>query len=58
VLFLTAGPARLALDLPLDLPRPRHPDAAMIEAMRVRLLESHPDLLRGLAGDGVAESAA
>ena len=59
VLFLTAGPARLALDLPLDLPRPRNPDGAMIEAMRKRLLESHPDLLRGLtAGAGAAESAA
>ena len=58
VLFLTAGPARLALDLPLDLPRPRHPDDATIEAMRVRLLESHPDLLRGLTAGGVAESAA
>jgi NitT/TauT family transport system ATP-binding protein len=57
VLFLTAGPARLALDLPLDLPRPRHPDDATIEAMRVRLLESHPDLLRGLTA-GVTESAA
>jgi ABC-type nitrate/sulfonate/bicarbonate transport system ATPase subunit len=55
VLFLTAGPARLALDLPLDLPRPRHPDDAMIEAMRVKLLESHPDLLRGLTAGGAAE---
>src|SRR5216117_3090651 len=39
VLFLTAGPARVALDLPLNLPRPRHPDDARIEAMRVQLLE-------------------
>jgi hypothetical protein len=30
----------------------------MIEAMRVRLLESHPDLLRGLTAGDVAESAA
>ena len=58
VLFLTAGPARLALDLPLDLSRPRHPDDATIETMRVRLLENHPDLLRGLTAEGVAESAA
>jgi ABC-type nitrate/sulfonate/bicarbonate transport system ATPase subunit len=58
VLFLTAGPARLALDLPLDLPRPRHPDDRRIEAMRVRLLESYPDLLRGLTAGGAPESAA
>lgn len=58
VLFFTAGPARLALDLPLDLPRPRHPDDAMIAAVRSRLLESHPDLLRGLPTDGLAETAA
>jgi ABC-type nitrate/sulfonate/bicarbonate transport system ATPase subunit len=57
VLFLTAGPARLALDLPLDLPRPRHPDDAAIEALRARLLDSHPDLLRGLTAGG-GESAA
>jgi ABC-type nitrate/sulfonate/bicarbonate transport system ATPase subunit len=58
VLFLTAGPARVALDLPLDLERPRHPDDARIEAVRARLLESHPDLLRGLAAGGATDSAA
>ena len=58
VLFLTAGPARLALDLPLDVPRPRHPDGAVIEAMRKRLLESHPDLLRGLTAGAAVDSAA
>ena len=58
VLFLTAGPARVALDLPLDLPRPRHPDSAVVEAMRRRLLENHPDLLRGLSGGSGMESAA
>jgi ABC-type nitrate/sulfonate/bicarbonate transport system ATPase subunit len=56
VLFLTAGPARLALDLPLDLPRPRHPDDASVAATRARLLESHPDLLRGLTTGAAAES--
>jgi ABC-type nitrate/sulfonate/bicarbonate transport system ATPase subunit len=56
VLFLSAGPARVALDLPLDLPRPRLPDSPMVEALRKRLLESHPDLLSGLAV--AAESAA
>jgi NitT/TauT family transport system ATP-binding protein len=58
VLFLTAGPARVALDLPLDLSRPRHPDDAQIDALRTRLLETHPDLLRGLTAGGIGESAA
>jgi NitT/TauT family transport system ATP-binding protein len=59
VLFLTAGPARVALDLPLDsLPRPRHPDSPMVEAARRRLMENHPDLLRGLSGGSGMESAA
>ena len=52
ILFLTAGPARVALDLPLDLPRPRHPEEPAIASLRARLLESHPDLLRGLAANG------
>jgi NitT/TauT family transport system ATP-binding protein len=58
VLFLSAGPGRIALDLPLDLPRPRVPDSASVEALRKRLLESYPDLLRGLAVATPAESAA
>jgi ABC-type nitrate/sulfonate/bicarbonate transport system ATPase subunit len=49
VLFLSSGPGRILLDLPLDLPRPRNLDGAEIEALRRRLLETHPDLLRGLA---------
>ncbi len=56
VLFLSAGPGRVVLDLPIDLPRPRHPDGAAVEALRKRLLESYPDLLRGLASE--RESAA
>ncbi len=58
VIFLSAGPGRVALDLPLDLPRPRGPDSASVEALRKRLLESYPDLLRGLAVTTAAESAA
>jgi ABC-type nitrate/sulfonate/bicarbonate transport system ATPase subunit len=58
VLFLSAGPGRVVLDLPLDLPRPRGLDSAAVEALRKRLLESYPDLLRGLAASAVAESAA
>lgn len=56
VLFLSAGPGRVVLDLPIDLPRPRNPDGAAVDALRKRLLESYPDLLRGLASE--QESAA
>ena len=56
VLFLSAGPGRVVLDLPIDLPRPRSLDGAAVEALRKRLLESYPDLLRGLASE--RESAA
>jgi len=58
VLFLSAGPGRVVLDLPLDLPRPRAPESAAVEAMRKRLLEAYPDLLRGLAAASAEESAA
>ncbi len=57
VLFLSASPGRVMLDLPLSMPRPRHPDSAAVERMRKQLLETHPDLLRGLVA-GAAESAA
>jgi ABC-type nitrate/sulfonate/bicarbonate transport system ATPase subunit len=57
VLFLSASPGRVMLDLPLSLPRPRHPDSAAVETMRKQLLDTHPDLLRGLVA-GAAESAA
>jgi NitT/TauT family transport system ATP-binding protein len=58
VLFLSTGPARIVLDLPLDLPRPRSPDGPPVEALRKRLLESYPDLLRGLGTGANQESAA
>lgn len=58
VLFLSRGPGRVVLDLPLELPRPRGPDSAAVEALRKRLLEGYPDLLSGLAATSAAESAA
>ena len=57
VLFLSRSPGRVTLDLPLSLARPRHPDSAPVEGVRKRLLETHPDLLRGLLA-GAAESVA
>jgi NitT/TauT family transport system ATP-binding protein len=50
ILFLSAGPARVVLDLSVDLPRPREPDGPGVEALRRRLLDEHPDLLSGLIG--------
>jgi len=58
ILFLSAGPGRVVLDLPVDLPRPRSPDAPAVEAMRKRLLDLYPDLLRGLDKPASAEDAA
>ena len=58
VLFLSPRPGRVVLDLPIDLPRPRSPEGAAVDALRKRLLELYPDLLRGLAAGSAAESAA
>ena len=49
VLFMSPGPGRIVLDLPVDLPRPRQPEGADIEALRLDLLDQHPRLLAGLA---------
>jgi ABC-type nitrate/sulfonate/bicarbonate transport system ATPase subunit len=57
VLFLSASPGRVMLDLPLFIPRPRHPDSAAVETTRKQLLGAHPDLLRGLVA-GTTESVA
>ncbi len=45
VLFMSPGPGRIVLDLP----RPRQPEGADIEALRLELLDRHPKLLAGLA---------
>jgi NitT/TauT family transport system ATP-binding protein len=47
VLFLSSGPSRIALDLPLDLPRPRGEDAPALQALGQQLLQRYPDLLKG-----------
>jgi NitT/TauT family transport system ATP-binding protein len=58
ILFLSAGPGRIVLDLPLELPRPRSPDGPAVEAARRRLLDLYPGLLRGLDKQKSAEDAA
>jgi NitT/TauT family transport system ATP-binding protein len=47
VLFLSAGPSRIALDLPLDLPRPRSVESTAVQALGQQLLQRYPDLLKG-----------
>jgi NitT/TauT family transport system ATP-binding protein len=50
VLFLSPRPARVLLDLAVELPRPRDLEGPEIAALRRRLLDEHPDLLAGLLG--------
>jgi ABC-type nitrate/sulfonate/bicarbonate transport system ATPase subunit len=58
ILFLSAAPGRVVLDLPVELARPRSPDGSAVEAARKRLLDLYPDLLRGLDKQRNAEDAA
>jgi NitT/TauT family transport system ATP-binding protein len=47
VLFLSPGPARVVLGLPVDLGRPREPGDAAVGELHDRLLRRHPELLAG-----------
>ncbi|MGH6981619.1 MAG: ABC transporter ATP-binding protein [Stellaceae bacterium] len=58
ILFLSAGPGRIVLDMPIDLPRPRSPELHAVDAARKRLLDLYPDLLHGLDTKKGAEDAA
>ncbi len=49
VLFMSSLPGRIVLDLPVELPRPREPEGAEVEMLRLRLLKKYPQLLAGLA---------
>jgi NitT/TauT family transport system ATP-binding protein len=48
VLFLSAGPSRIVLDVPLDLPRPRSVDAPAVQALGQQLHQRYPSLLKGI----------
>ena len=48
VLFMSSGPGRIVLDLPVDLPQPRQPESEDVEQLRFSLLKEHPQLLAGL----------
>ena len=47
VLFLSEGPARVALDYVVDLPRPRSVDSAAVQALAQQLQQHYPNLLKG-----------
>ncbi len=49
VLFLTPGPSSIALELPVNLPRPRAQHSAAVQTLRSELLTRYPDLLKGSA---------
>jgi NitT/TauT family transport system ATP-binding protein len=51
IIFLSRGPSRVILDVPVDLPRPRKNDSAEVEAFRQDLLTRHQSLLHGLTDD-------
>lgn len=48
VLFMSASPGRVVLDIDVSIPRPRDQESAQMEEFRHRLLAEHPALLQGL----------
>lgn len=52
ILFLSRGPSRVILDVPVPLTRPRTPESQEIEAFRQELLDKHESLLHGLTDNG------
>ena len=48
ILFLSPSPGRIVLDLPVNLPRPRHLEDPAVRALRRDLLGRYPQLLAGL----------
>jgi ABC-type nitrate/sulfonate/bicarbonate transport system ATPase subunit len=47
VLFMSASPGRVVLELPVDLPRPRRCNDSEVVRLHERLLRVHPHLLEG-----------
>jgi NitT/TauT family transport system ATP-binding protein len=50
ILFLSASPGHIVLDLPVDLPRPRNLEDPAVGALQKDLLGRYPQLLAGLVG--------
>ena len=51
ILFLSRGPSKVILDVPVPMARPRQPESSEIEAFRQDLLTKHESLLHGLTDD-------
>ena len=49
VLFLSPGPGRVVLELPVDLRRPREPGDPQVGELHDRILRLHPEILAGAA---------
>ncbi len=47
VLFLSSGPGRVVMELPVEIPRPREPGDPAVGALHDRVLGAHPELLAG-----------
>lgn len=50
IVFLSKPPSRVALDVEVDIPRPRALDNPALDAFRSSLLDRHRDLLQGVVG--------
>ncbi len=50
VLFLSGSPAGVVLDMPIDIPRPRHLDDSAVSALHDSIIREHPEILSGHAG--------
>jgi NitT/TauT family transport system ATP-binding protein len=57
VLFLSSGPGRVVMELPVEIPRPREPGDPAVGALHDRVLGEHPELLAGQVHGGPASSA-
>jgi NitT/TauT family transport system ATP-binding protein len=51
VLFLSSGPGRVVMELPVHVPRPREPGDPAVGALHDHVLATHPELLAGQAND-------
>ena len=55
VLFMSASPGRVVLDIDIPLPRPRDQESDEMEAFRHTLLKEHPAILAGLEESNLQE---
>ncbi len=55
VVFMSATPGRVVLDVPVPLDRPRLAEGSEVEQFRAQLLAEHPALLAGLEASRLAE---